>query len=93
VDIDLAAEQTQGPVHLRFPGLFNECWLYVNGQQVAHRPFKGVWWMNDYRFEWDVDLAGKLKAGRNSLVLRLHNPHHMGGMFRRPFLYRAAEKK
>ena len=88
-DVELTAEQTQGPVHLRFPGLFNECWLYVNGQPVAHRPFKGVWWLNDYRFEWDVDLAGKLQAGKNSLVLRIHNPHHMGGMFRRPFLYRA----
>ena len=27
--------------------------------------------MNDYRFEWDVDLAGKLKPGDNSLVLRI----------------------
>ena len=54
----------RGKVHLRFPGLFNECWLYVNGEQVGHREFKGVWWMNDYRFEWDVDLAGKLQAGR-----------------------------
>jgi uncharacterized protein DUF4838/glycosyl hydrolase family 2 len=87
-DFELTAEQTQGPVHLRFPGLFNECWLYVNGQQVSHRPFKGVWWLNDYRFEWDVDLSGKLPAGKNSVVLRIHNPHHLGGMFRRPFLYR-----
>jgi hypothetical protein len=38
-DIDLTAEQTRGKVHLRFPGLFNECWLYVNGEQVAHREF------------------------------------------------------
>lgn len=90
-DVELSPEQTQGKVHLRFPGLFNECWLYVNGEQVAHRPFKGVWWMNDYRFEWDVDLAGKLQPGKNSVVLRLHNPHHFGGMFRRPFLYRSAE--
>jgi hypothetical protein len=92
-DLELTAEQVQGPIHLRFPGLFNECWLYVNGQQVAHRPFKGVWWLNDYRFEWDVDLAGKLQAGKNSIVLRIHNPHHMGGMFRRPFLYRVAAGK
>ena len=88
VKLDLADAQVKGPVHLRFPGLFNECWLYVNGEQVAHRPFKGVWWMNDYRFEWDVDLAGKLKPGANTLVVRINNPHHFGGMFRRPFLYR-----
>jgi len=86
-DLDLTAEQTEGKVHLRFPGLFNECWLYMNGKEVAHREFKGVWWMNDYRFEWDVDLAGKLKTGKNDLRLRINNPHHMGGIFRRPFLY------
>jgi hypothetical protein len=88
-DMPLDAGQTHGKVHLRFPGLFNECWLYINGQQVAHREFKGVWWMNDYRFEWDVDLNGKLKPGSNSVVLRINNPHHLGGMFRRPFLYEA----
>jgi len=88
-DVDLTAEQTQGKTHLMFPGAFNECWLYVNGEQVAHREFKGVWWMNDYRFQWDVDVAGKLKLGKNSVVLRINNPHHFGGIFRRPFLYRA----
>ena len=87
--VDLTADQAQGKLHLRFPGLFNECWLYVNGEMVAHREFKGVWWMNDYRFEWDVDLAGKLKPGRTRSSLRINNPHHMGGMFRRPFIYRA----
>jgi hypothetical protein len=74
---------------LRFPGIFNECWLYVDGIEVGYRPFKGLWWLNDYRFEWDVELTGKLKPGKNRLTLRLHNPHHFGGMFRRPFLYRA----
>jgi hypothetical protein len=88
VKMDLTDAQVKGPVRLRFPGLFNECWLYVNGEQVGHRPFKGVWWLNDYRFEWDVDLAGKLKPGANTLVVRINNPHHFGGMFRRPFLYR-----
>lgn len=89
--IELTAEQTQGPVHLRFPGIFNECWLYVDGVEVGYRPFKGLWWLNDYRFEWDVDLAGKLKPGKNRLTLRLYNPHHFGGMFRRPFLYRVTK--
>lgn len=88
VKMPFSEAQTGGAVHLRFPGLFNECWLYVNGKQVAHRPMKNIWWRNDYRFEWDVDLSGKLKAGVNSIVLRIHNPHHFGGMFRRPFLYR-----
>jgi hypothetical protein len=87
-EIDLTAEQAAGKVHLKFPGLFNACRLYVNGKHVGTREFKGVWWLNDYRFEWDVDLAGKLAAGKNRIDLAIHNPHHMGGMFRRPFLYR-----
>ena len=87
--VNLSAGETKGKVHLKFPGLFNECWLYVNGSLVAHRKQRGVWWYNDYRFEWDVDLAGLLKSGENNLTLRFHNPHHFGGMFRRPFLYQA----
>jgi hypothetical protein len=88
-DVDLTAERTAGNVRLRFPGLFNECWLYVNGSLLAHRPLPGLWWLSDYKFEWDVDLKSQLRPGKNTLALRLHNPHHFGGMFRRPFLYRA----
>ncbi|MHB0936606.1 MAG: DUF4838 domain-containing protein [Armatimonadota bacterium] len=88
-DVDLNANEVQGKVRLMFPGLFNECWLYVNGQQVAHRQQGKLWWLNDYAFEWDVDLAGKLKAGKNTIALRANCEHHFGGMFRRPFLYRA----
>jgi len=86
--VELTAEQAKDKVHLRFPGVFNECWLYVNGDLVAHRPQNPIWWMNDYKFEWDADLAGAVKAGPNRITLRLHNPHHFGGIFRRPFLYR-----
>lgn len=89
--IELTSEQIQGQVHLRFPGIFNECWLYVDGVEVGYRPFKGLWWLNDYRFEWDVDLTAKLKPGMNRLTVRLYNPHHFGGMFRRPFLYRVTK--
>jgi hypothetical protein len=70
--------------------LFNTCWLYVGDQLVGHRPFPEPWWRNDYRFAWDVDLTGRLKAGKNRITLRGYCPHHFGGMFRRPFLYRAA---
>jgi hypothetical protein len=88
-ELDLGPRQAAGPLHLMFPGLFNECWLYVNGVLVAYRPVKEPWWTSDYRFEWDVDLAGKLSPGKNLVTLRGFNPHHFGGMFRRPFLYRA----
>jgi len=91
-EIDLKADQAKQKLHLRFPGLFNECWLYVNGHLVAHRTQNPVWWYNDYKFEWDIDLAGYVQAGTNTITLRVHNPHHFGGMFRRPFVYRAVGK-
>ena len=91
-DLELKPEHTNGKVHLRFPGLFNECSLFVNGKEVATRKQGKLWWLNDYRFEWDVDLTGKLKAGKNTIALRCHCEHHFGGMFRRPFLYRAVAK-
>ena len=91
-DLDLKPEQTVGKVHLRFPGLFNECRLYLNGKEVAVRKQGKLWWLNDYRFEWDVDLTGKLKSGKNVLALVCKCEHHFGGMFRRPFLYRAVAK-
>ena len=56
---------------------------------MAHRPFLARWWNSDYKFEWDVDISGKLKAGNNLITLRGWNPHHFGGIFRRPFLYRS----
>ena len=80
--------QVAGKVNLLFPGLFNECWLYVNGDLVAHRPFEEPWWRQDYKFEWDVDVTGAIKAGRNTITLRGVAPHHFAGMFRRPFFYR-----
>ncbi len=90
-DVKLTADETRGAVHLRFPGVFNECWLYVNGREVGHREQGKLYWLNDYRFEWDVDLTGKLKAGNNIFTLRCNCEHHLGGIFRRPFLYRLAE--
>ena len=87
-EVEFSLEETQGEVHIRVPGLFNECWLYVNGEEAAHREHGKLWWHNDYRFEWDVDLTGTLKAGKNVLTLRCNCEHHLGGMFRRPFLYR-----
>ncbi|MHB0935334.1 MAG: DUF4838 domain-containing protein [Armatimonadota bacterium] len=91
-NVNLKAGDVAGPVRVRFPGIFNECWLYVNGHLVAHREQNAMWWYNDYAFEWDVDLTGKLAKGDNDITLRFNNPHHFGGLFRRPFLYRAMAK-
>ena len=73
-----------------FPGLMNEAWLYINGDLVAHRDFPAMWWNSDYKFEWDVDLSSHVAAGANTITLRINNPHPMGGVFRRPFLYQPA---
>ena len=85
--IELNASQLKGNVHVMFPGLFNECTLYVNGKEVGTRTQNVMWWYNSYSFEWDVDLSAHLKAGENTITLKANNPHHFGGMFRRPFLY------
>ncbi len=87
-EVELTAEEAAG-AHIRFPGIFNESYAYINGDQVAKREnYKVMWWHNDYGFEWDVDTAGKLKAGKNVIIVRCINPHHFGGIFRRPFLYK-----
>jgi hypothetical protein len=90
-DVELTADQAGGSVHLHFPGVFNECRLYLNGEEVARRKQAGLYWRNDYRFQWDVDLSGKLRAGTHTLALRCHCEHHYGGVFRRPFLYQATD--
>jgi hypothetical protein len=90
-EIELADDQVHGPIRLLFPGLFNECRLFLNGREAAHRSgYKPLWWHNDYRFEWDVDLSGQLRPGKNLLTLQVQIPNHFGGMFRRPFLYTPA---
>ncbi len=86
--IDLTPEQRAGEIHLIFPGLFNEAWLWMNNRPVAHRAYREPWWSTDYRFEWDIDISAELHAGANEIILRGFNPHHFGGIFRRPFLYR-----
>ena len=65
----LTPEQVAGKVHVRFPGLFANAWLYVNGRMIAYRPQADMFWENsDYTFSWDVDLTGALKPGRNGIA-------------------------
>jgi hypothetical protein len=88
-ELELNTQDAQGPLHLMLPGVFNQAWLYVNGQLVAFHGAKEPWWRGDYRFAWDVDLAGRLHRGRNLVTIRGFDIHHYGGLFRRPFVYRA----
>ena len=91
-DVKLTRADTQGPVHIRFPGLFSEAWLWINGEMVGYRKQDPLWWRNDYLFDWDADLTGKLKPGTNDITLRCNNVLQFGGMFRRPFLYRPVDE-
>ena len=75
--MELTGEQAGAAPHIRFPGLFNECWLYINGKRVAHRKQGKLWWLNDYRYEWDVDLTDKLEPGNNTIALRCNCEHHL----------------
>ncbi len=86
-EMPLSPEQLAQKPHIRFPGLFNACELYVNGNEAGRRLQKEPWWFADYHFEWDVEIGHAARAGTNDLALRCHNPLHMGGMFRRPFVY------
>jgi len=87
---DLSASDITAQMHMIFPGLFNEAWLSIDGKLVAHRSYAEPWWLTDYAFVWDIDLAGKLTPGHHVITLGGFNPLHFAGMFRRPFLYRAA---
>jgi hypothetical protein len=87
--VDLAAADAIGNVHLMFPGLFNEAWLYIDGRPVAHRSYQEPWWSTDYSFTWDVNLTGQIKPGNHVVTLGGFNPSHFAGMFRRPFMYRS----
>jgi hypothetical protein len=86
-EVEISPEDAGKNIHIMFPGLFCECWLYVNGNLVEYRPQGAIWWLNDYKFNWDVDLVANLKPGKNKIILRANNNHHVGGIFRRPFLY------
>ena len=87
-EIELTAEETSGELHIRFPGIFNVSYVYINGQEIAQRSnYNPLWFLNDYRFELDVDTAGRLQIGKNTIAVRCINTHHFGGLFRRPFLY------
>lgn len=69
-----------------FPGVFNSCWLYINGQLVDWRTERAPWWLTDYSFTWKAKSSGALHKGLNTLTIRLEMNQHPSGLFRRPFL-------
>ena len=87
-DIEIGEAEAGQALHIRFPGSVRQSlalrrWL-LGGGTAPGVPCGGT---TNYRFEWDVDLSEVLSPGTHTLALRLHNEHHMGGIWRRPFLY------
>lgn len=88
-EFTLNSSEASSALRVRFPGIFNDAFIYVNGQLLGQRQLPhALWWANDYRFEWDVELSGHVKPGVNRLDLQLDIANHFGGIFRRPFIYR-----
>lgn len=69
-----------------FPGLFNEAWLYCDGRLLSRREQRSLWWGNDYKFQWRVDLPEFKTKSPHRFTLRVPMTVHAAGMFRRPFL-------
>jgi hypothetical protein len=85
-EVDVPADAAKKPARLHFGGVMNEGWAWVNGQYAGHRPWK-LWWSGREPLEMDADVSGKLKPGRNVVVLRVWNSTEHGGLIRRGFLW------
>ena len=64
----------------------------MNGQYAGHREWK-LWWAGRKELEMDVDVTGKLKAGRNTVAIRVWNSTETGGLLRRGFIWSPVEAK
>ncbi len=85
--INIKRQDINKNIHIIFPGIFGNSWLYINGKLIAFRSQKPLWWQNDYSFKWDIDIKEILKPGKNIIVVRNQVLSHFGGIFRRPFMY------
>ena len=76
-------------INLHIGGLFNEGWIWINGQYVHHEPHKVWWWWNH---KFDVDVTKAIKPGaKNTIAICVHNKAEQGGMLRRGFLWSPTE--
>jgi hypothetical protein len=89
--VQLSEAQLDGKVRVRFPAVFGDCWLWVNGRLLSYRPQQEYWWRRYDTLRLDVELSAALKPGENILALRVRNQRDYTGMVARPFLYVPAE--
>ena len=88
VDIPDGAEHK--PLRLHLGGVLNEGWVWVNGQYAGHRDWK-LWWAGREPLEMDVNISGKVKAGKNLIAIRVWNSAELGGLIRRGFVWSRKE--
>jgi hypothetical protein len=84
--VDIPADAVNKPLNLHLGGVLNEGWVWVNGQYVGHRAWK-LWWAGREPLEMDVELTGKVKAGPNTVAIRVWNSSEPGGLIRRGFIW------
>ena len=65
-------------------GAINEAWVWVNGEYVGHRKHV-IWWLGQN--EIDFDVSEFVRAGKNTIAIRIWNDTEIGGMFNRGFLW------
>ena len=86
ITVDVPKDAVNKPLRLHLGGVINEGWVWVNGEYVGHRKWL-LWWSGRTPLEMDVDVTGKVKAGPNTIAIRVWNSAEIGGLYRRGFLW------
>jgi hypothetical protein len=84
--VDVPGGMVDKPLRLHLGGVINEGWVWINGEYAGHRPWY-LWWSGRKRHEMDVNVTGKVKAGKNVIAVRVWNNAEIGGLYRRGFLW------
>jgi len=84
--INIPKNAADKPLRIYLGGVINEGWVWINGNYAGHREHK-LWWAGRDALEMDVDATGKVKAGPNTIAIRVWNDAEIGGLYRRGFLY------
>jgi hypothetical protein len=88
--VEIPADAVNKPLNLHLGGVLNEGWVWINGQYVGHRAWK-LWWAGRQALEMDAELTGKVKAGSNTIAIRVWNSSEPGGLIRRGFIWSPKE--
>jgi len=88
--VNVPANMVNKPLQFHLGGVINEGWVWINGNYAGHRQWY-LWWQGREPLEMDVDATGKVKAGPNTIAVRVWNNAEIGGLYRRGFLWTPKE--